>query len=112
MRKLTPRVGAGVTVLLLVGVAMCAPTEAAGERSALAGTLSGSVLAVWCLAMSRPWRAPTHGLRLLGARLGRTLDTTACRPAIPSVITAGALRQGRVLPTERWLPATASTLST
>jgi hypothetical protein len=100
MRKLTPRVGAGVTVLLLVVFASSAPIAAAGERSALAGMLAGSVLAAWCLATPRPWSAPTHGLRLLGARHGRAQDTTACRPAIPSVMTAGVLRQGCVLPTE------------
>jgi hypothetical protein len=102
MRKLTPRVGAGVTALslLLVVFAMCAPNEAAGERSALAGMLAGSVVAAWGAALSRPWCAPAHGLRAPLRARGHALDATACRPAIPSVMTAGALRQGCVLPTE------------
>jgi len=100
MRKQTPRVGAGVTVLLLVVFVLCAPIAAAGGRIAPAGMLTGGVVAVVCLAMPRPWSAPTHGLLLARVRRGSALDTTACHPAVPSVTLAGVQRQGRVLPTE------------
>lgn len=100
MRKLTPRVGAGVTVLLLEVFVLCAPIAAAGGRIAPAGMLAGSVLAVLCLTMPRPWSAPPHGLLLSRARHGSALDTTTCHPAIPSATLAGVLRQGCVLPAE------------
>ena len=62
MQKLAPVVGAGGVVLLLVIVTSLLPIGAAGERFALAGTLSAAWLTMSGVAGSRAVRGALVGL--------------------------------------------------